>query len=91
MSVTQFAADAAKRDDRYLFIVMTILFIVMMGWMIRYFIRSNEALQEQHRKLSDGHAQTLEKLFHNSNETAKQVAVVLDRNNALLEKIERDR
>lgn len=78
----------AGKDDRWLMIFLIVVLLGFAGWLIRYMTTNNEKLQTQAAEQNQRHTATITNLFEKSNESAKTMAVALDRNSKILERYE---
>ena len=85
----QTAAHLSGQSDRYLLIVVLLVFLGGMFWLIRYFIsvvnKSEHRLDEKQK----GYEESLKKLYQQANETSLKVAVLLDQNTHALQSVKR--
>lgn len=80
---------ASQQTDRWLFIFILLIFGVVIFWSVKWLIAKHEALMCEHRADQLSYTSSLSKIVADVNQTNRELAVVLDRNSAALNSLER--
>lgn len=75
----------ANQSDRFLFIATLILLMVVARRVAAHFIARHDDLVKEHREVRAQHEQNMGKMIEQQNSTAKELAVVIQKNSGVIE------